>query len=102
MLASVVALINAAGTDEPRALQKGVASMRRVLLVFAVAALLAAMVVITAFPAFAASQKYCFAAQRSADASGNGPTLVTPPFPNEGTYLSGRHTRNSDETHKCF
>jgi hypothetical protein len=77
--------------------------MRRILLVFAVAVLLAAMVVIMALPAFAASQRCTFAAIRSADASGNGTTLVTPPSPNEGTYLSTRHERNSNfyESHRC-
>jgi len=76
--------------------------MKRILVLITAALVMAAMMVAIAMPAFAASQKYCFAEQRSADASGNGPTLVTPPFPNEGTYLSGRHARNSDETHKCF
>jgi hypothetical protein len=77
--------------------------MRRILLVFAVTALLAAMVLIMALPAFAASQKGCFAAQRSADASGRT-GLVNPPSPNEGTFLSTRHERNSNlyEPHKCF
>ena len=76
--------------------------MKRILLVFAVAALLAAMVVIMALPAFAASQKGCFAAQRSADASGRT-GIINPPFPNEGTFLSTRHERNSNlyESHTC-
>ena len=76
--------------------------MRRILLVFAVTALLAAMVLIMALPAFAASQKHCFAAQRSADASGRT-GLVNPPFTTEGTFLSTRHERNSNlyEAHTC-
>ena len=73
--------------------------MRRILLVFAVTVLLAAMVVM-ALPAFAASQRCSFAAQRSADASGRT-GLVNPPFPNEGTFLSTRHAANADETHRC-
>ena len=91
------------GADESRPLWKGVASMRRILLVFAVAALLAAMVVIMALPAFAAgSQKYCFAAQRSADASGRT-GLINPPFTTEGSYLSERQGSNATfDSHKCF
>jgi hypothetical protein len=76
--------------------------MRRILLVLAVAALLAAMMVITALPAFAVgSQKYCFAGQRSADASGRT-GLINPPYTTEGSYLSARQGSNGDERHKCF
>jgi hypothetical protein len=73
--------------------------MRRILVLLMV---VAPMVVMLALPAFAASQKGCFAAQRSADASGRT-GLVSPPFPNEGTYLSTRHERNSNlyEPHTC-
>ena len=74
--------------------------MRRILLVFAVAALLAATVVIMALPAFAASQRCPFAAQRSADASGST-GLVNPPDTTEGSYLSERRGANANESHKC-
>jgi uncharacterized membrane protein len=76
--------------------------MRRILLVFAVTALLAAMVVIMALPAFAAShaQRCSFAAQRSADASGvTG--QINPPSTTEGSILSTRQGANANEYHKC-
>ena len=77
--------------------------MKRLLLVLAVMAVMAATMAVIAVPAFAASQKGCFAAQRSADASGRS-GLTNPPFPNEGTFLSTRHADNSNavEPHKCF
>jgi uncharacterized membrane protein len=74
--------------------------MRRILLVFAVTALLAAMVVVMALPAFAASQRCSFAAQRSADASGRT-GLINPPFTTEGSFLSTRHAANAVESHRC-
>jgi hypothetical protein len=78
--------------------------MRRIQVLLTVVALMGVMLAMSVAPASAASQQYCFAAQRSADASGNGPTLVNPPYPNEGTYLSTRHAGNSNAytTHKCF
>ena len=77
--------------------------MQRLLLVLTVGLIMAAMVAVMAVPAVAASQKGCFAAQRSADASGRS-GLTNPPFPNEGTFLSTRHAANSIavEPHKCF
>jgi len=62
--------------------------MQRLLLVLTVGLIMAAMVAVMAVPAVAASQKGCFAAQRSADAS----------------FLSTRHADNSNavEPHKCF
>jgi len=77
--------------------------MKRLLLVLVVMAVMAATMAVIAVPAFAASQKGCFAAQRSADASGRS-GLTNPPFPNEGTFLSTRHAANSNavEPHKCF